>query len=310
MHIRDVFVDRHEDVRSGWKALVFFLMFSVFIGAGVGPLIYFDFELTYLAQIVTIAAVLGASLLMTRYFHRKPLTAIGLSIHPGVFREFGVGCLLGFMMMTGIFLVEFSLGYFQPQWLGLGGGRIFWILVSSVALFAVGALSEELLFRGYLLQILIQGITFLPAAIIVSGLFLLAHIQNPEVGTFALINVGLAGMWLSFAYMKTRSLWLPFGLHFSWNFSQTTLFAFPTSGIHFADKKMFAVTQTGPEWFTGGAFGPEGGVLATVALIVCTGYILKAKYLAAPEGIITLDSVEDLLPPQTEPRRDNGDTSP
>jgi len=306
MQFKNIFVDRHAEIRSGWKALIYLVIVSVFIG-GISAIRLIGLNLIYLGPILTVVCILGASFVMTRFFHRKPLTAIGLSLHPGIFRNFGVGCLLGFLMMTGIFVVEYSLGYFRVHWLGLATGEIALVLTSSLVLFAIAAFAEELIFRGYLLQILIQGLMFLPAAIIVSALFAALHSQNPAAGTLPLINVGLAGVWLSLAYMKTRSLWLPFGLHFSWNFSQTTLYAFPTSGVEFVDKKMFASTQTGPEWFTGGAFGPEGGALATLALILCTGYILKAKYLVAPQGIITLDSLEDLLPPQTPPRRDNGE---
>ena len=94
---------------------------------------------------------------------------------------------------------------------------------------------------------------------------------------------------------STRSLWLPFGLHWGWNFSLTTLFSLPTSGMGFPDRQLFMLEQSGPGWLTGGAFGPEGGALATVALVACPWHILKSKLYAAPEGIITLDSLEDLV---------------
>jgi hypothetical protein len=58
--------------------------------------------------------------------------------------------------------------------------------------------------------------------------------------------------------------------------------------------------QSGPVWVGGGEFGPEGGVLATIALITCLWYILKAGFLRPPEGIVTLDSIEDLVPPDAE----------
>jgi uncharacterized protein len=132
--------------------------------------------------------------------------------------------------------------------------------------------------------------------LIMSTLFGLAHALNPHATFLSTANVVLAGVWLSFAYLKTRSLWLPFGLHLSWNFAQTTLYAFPTSGFAFADRRLFLSDQTGPGWLTGGDFGPEGGVFATIALIASTWYILKTPLLKPPEGIITLDSVEDILP--------------
>jgi hypothetical protein len=78
------------------------------------------------------------------------------------------------------------------------------------------------------------------------------------------------------------------------------VFSFPTSGIEFADRKLFSMEVTGPDWLTGGAFGPEGSVLATLALATCTWYVLKAPAFSAIEGIITLDSIEDLVPGRQE----------
>jgi membrane protease YdiL (CAAX protease family) len=95
--------------------------------------------------------------------------------------------------------------------------------------------------------------------------------------------------------MKTRSLWLPFGVHFAWNFSQTTLFGLPTSGMLDDAHALFNTARSGPAWIGGGEFGPEGGLLATIALLACLWYILKAGFLKPPEGIVTLDSIEDLV---------------
>ncbi|MFN0159476.1 MAG: type II CAAX prenyl endopeptidase Rce1 family protein [Bacteroidota bacterium] len=140
----------------------------------------------------------------------------------------------------------------------------------------------------------------MPAMLLAAALFAFAHGGNPNVSLFGFVNIGLASAWLSFAYLKVRNLWLPFGLHFGWNFSQTSIFGFPTSGISFEERKIMTLTQSGPEWLTGGAFGPEAGALATVALVACTWYIVRSKLLVAPEGIITLDSLEDLVVPELE----------
>jgi membrane protease YdiL (CAAX protease family) len=138
-------------------------------------------------------------------------------------------------------------------------------------------------------------VTFLPAALLSSAFFAAAHLGNPSVTVFSLINVALAGVLFAFAYMKTRSLWLPFGIHYAWNFSQSTLYGLPTSGLLTPEKTLILASQEGPDWILGGSFGPEGGILATAALVIGIWYVLKAPYLSVPEGIITLDSVEDLL---------------
>jgi membrane protease YdiL (CAAX protease family) len=302
MDLKFVFVNRYSEIRSGWKALMYMLLAvatALLLGA---PLAALKANMEAFGPVVTLAGGLLAAYIMTRFVHRKPLTAIGLSIHPAMPKEFGFGCLLGFLMMSGVFLVEYMLGYARLEWRGLGLLELLGVLSSSAVVFAVAALAEEVLFRGYTLQVLMQGITFLPAALLMALAFSASHAPNPNVSALALVNVGLAAVWLSFAYLKTRSLWLPFGLHFSWNFSQTTIYSFPTSGLAFSEMRMFDAEQSGPAWLTGGAFGPEGGALATVALLVCTWYILKERQLAVPEGIITLDSVEDLLKPGEENR--------
>jgi membrane protease YdiL (CAAX protease family) len=217
-----------------------------------------------------------------------------------------MGFLLGFLMVAGVFLVEYWLGYVEIARRELAVGDALIVAGSSLSLFALAALAEEVLFRGYIFQTTIQAITFLPAMILFSTLFALAHWGNPNVSAGGLVNIAIAGVWLSFAYMKTRSLWLPFGLHWGWNFSLTTLFSFPTSGMTHPNRQLFVLDQSGPEWLTGGAFGPEGGVLATLALVLCTWHILKSKMYAAPEGIITLDSLEDLVVEESREAKEEG----
>jgi membrane protease YdiL (CAAX protease family) len=296
MHFKDVFINRYAEIRVGWRLLSFLTLLVALLFALGTPLRMLGVKSDLIGRIVTLVAAVGASLVMTRFVNRKPFGAIGLLLHPGTFREFGVGCLLGFLMISGVFVVELMVGFVHIEWRGYSVLECMGILGLSLVSFAVAAFVEEIIFRGYAFQTLIQWITFLPAMLAFSLLFSYAHYFNPHVTVLSLLNVGLAGIWLSIAYMKTKSLWLPFGLHVSWNFAQTSVYSFPTSGGSFEGQKLSDLIQTGPEWVTGGAFGPEGGVLATLALLICTWFILKSTYLRAPEGIVTLDSVEDLLP--------------
>jgi len=296
-----VFRDRHQEFRAGWKILLFLLL-MVGLGFAVYSVLPVPFAGTPVASsLIPFGMVFLVTWVMTRFVNHKPLSAVGLWLHPRAARECGVGLLLGFLMMTGIFVIEIGLGVLQVSWRGLTVAEVTGAVGISFFFFASSAMFEELLFRGYVFQTLMQWVTFLPALLIMSVLFGLAHSRNPHATLLNTANVLLAGVWLSFGYLKTRSLWLPFGLHLSWNFAQTTLYAFPTSGFAFADRRLFLSEQSGPEWLTGGEFGPEGGILATVALIAATWYILKTPLLRTPDGIITLDSVEDILP--TPPRR-------
>lgn len=296
MTFTHIFINRHAEVRMGWRLFLFIVLILVLVQLSRLTLIAVGLADDLAINSLVLVSSLLVSYLLTRFINRKPFGAIGLSLHPHMGREFGMGCLLGFLMMTGIVLVELMSGYVQLSWRGFGAFQSARTVLGAVPYFAVAAGSEEVLFRGYFFQTLIQWMTFLPSTLLMAAIFGISHLLNPHATTFGLINVALAGICLSVAYMKTRSLWLPFGLHFAWNFSQSALYSFPTSGIGFGGFRLFDLTQQGPEWVTGGAFGPEGGVLATLSLAIGTWYILKSHYLRAPEGIITLDSVEDLLP--------------
>ncbi len=301
MSFREAFVSRHGELRSGWRALVFVLLaggIAFSLQAALSPL---RGKVDILGPLIFLISTLLASLIMTRYVNRKPFTAIGLHIQSSMLRDFGNGFTQGLVMMSGVFVIEYSLGYAHLTWRSLELLGLVGIVAYGLVFFSIAAFAEEVLFRGYLFQTFVQGMTFLPAMIIMALFFAFAHRSNPNQTAFGLINVSLAAIWLSIAYMKTRSLWLPFGLHVSWNYSQTVIYSFPTSGIDFTKFQLGETVQSGPEWITGGAFGPEGGALATLMLILSTWYILKSRTLSAPEGIITLDSIEDLAEPPTPP---------
>ncbi|MGB5873415.1 MAG: type II CAAX endopeptidase family protein, partial [Bacteroidota bacterium] len=300
-YLQAVFVNTHSELRSGWRIVLFLLimvgviavLFSVLAALGIAGM--------FLGRVLVLVGILAATYVMTRFVNKKPFGAVGLFLQERTIKEIGIGFLLGFLMVAGIFLVEYGLGYVEIARRELVLGDAVLAVGSSLALFAVVAFAEEALFRGYIFQTTIQAITFLPAMILFSTLFALAHWGNPNVSAGGIVNIAVAGVWLSFAYMKTRSLWLPFGLHWGWNFSMTTVFSFPTSGLTHPDQQLFLLEQSGPEWVTGGAFGPEAGVLATIALVLCTWHILKSKLYATPEGIITLDSLEDLATEEHRP---------
>jgi hypothetical protein len=296
--LRTVFLTRHGELRVAWRMLLFLVLLSLFAALVVVPVSLSGLRDQTLATLGITLALLAASYCMTRFVHRKPLAAIGLWLNTRAARDTAAGVGIGILMMAGIFIVEVALGYASPVWQDFPPGLLTLSILRLAAIFAFAAALEELLFRGYAFQTLMQGITFAPAMLLVSLLFALAHAQNPNATVFGLFNVALAGIWLSFAYVKTRGLWLPTGLHFGWNFAQTAIFGFPTSGSDFSGLRPLVTAQSGPEWVTGGAFGPEGGVLATLSLIAGTWYILKSRAFSVPPGIVTLESLEDLLRPR------------
>ena len=236
----------------------------------------------------------GSLLLVTWAFakfleRRPPLVSVGLPLHGPLVRELVQGLLIGGGMMAIVFVTEYSLGMvvFSLKPLTFSGeARLF---CASGVIFVVGAFGEELMFRGYLFQTMIEGSGKLIAVLAFSAFFGLAHTSNPNVTFFSLVNVAFAGVWLSIAYFKTRSLWFPIGLHFSWNFMQNHICSFPVSGIQFTKYQLGVLVQSGPNWFTGGSFGPEGGALATLMLILAGAFIYYSPWIRPDDSAWSIE---------------------
>ena len=130
----------------------------------------------------------------------------------------------------------------------------------------VAAANEELVFRGYPLQVLMFGLGPWPAFLMVSAAFGLGHHLNPNATWVGTTNTALAGILLCLAYARTRSLWLPYGIHIGWNLGIGPIFGFPLSGMTVGS--LWVTRLDGPAWLTGGRYGPEGGVLMTVTVIL------------------------------------------
>lgn len=157
---------------------------------------------------------------------------------------------------------------------------VFATIVSGLTLFVGVAIAEELLFRGFLFQRLIESLGNWPAQFIVAGLFLLTHINNPGmVGItklMASVNIFIASIMFGLAFLKTKSLAMPIGLHFMANFMQGTILGFGVSGEK--EQRLFTpIAEKGPIWLTGGAFGLEASLLGLITVTVITIYLYRRK---------------------------------
>jgi len=122
-------------------------------------------------------------------------------------------------------------------------------------------LNEELVFRGFPLQTLVEVVGEWPAIVGLSLLFGAMHLNNPSVSVLGVVNTVVAGILLSLAYVRTRSLWMPYAIHVGWNVGLGFVFGFQLSGIDIAS--LFTTGTAGSEAILGGGYGPEGGLLAT-----------------------------------------------
>ncbi len=135
------------------------------------------------------------------------------------------------------------------------------------------ALGEELGFRGFPLRRFSDAFGVLPAMLLLAVLFGLLHAKNPNATVFSTVNVGLAAIWLSVAFFSAGGMALAWGAHFGWNAALAIGFDAPVSGYAF-QVPVVEYTPGSHAWVDGGAFGPEGGLVATIALVAGTVYLL------------------------------------
>ncbi|MBX2845260.1 MAG: CPBP family intramembrane metalloprotease [Saprospiraceae bacterium] len=174
------------------------------------------------------------------------------------------GFLLGAILIAGgaFYLgqsdhIEFSPG--SLDWKGIIGYLVFFLLVSVF---------EELVFRGYILNNLMQSMNKYAALALNAIPFGLIHATNPNVETLGIVNVILAGFFLGATYIYTKNLWFPIGLHWSWNFFQGPIFGFEVSGNPTDSVLAQEVLENNIQ--TGGDFGFEASIITTFMLVITT----------------------------------------
>jgi CAAX protease family protein len=306
----DIFFNNAGRLRSGWRVLIFAVLFvAVFWilsnGVRVVYALIFNFapalsphpfiqNLIYRG--IFTASALGAGYVCLRWLEGLPWRAFGLSLHRHWFRHLLIGSLIGvgsLALASGIAMVGGGLSFtISPRHLLFSVVKT---LVFSAALFVVAALAEESLFRGYPLQTLTRAHLAWLGVLLTSIPFAMAHLNNPNVvQPYTSLNTGFAGVWLAVAYLRTRSLWFPLGVHWAWNWALGSLFGLPVSGINsLAPYPVLRGTDLGPAWLTGGSYGIEGGLACTIALVVSTIFIWRTHLVAPTEEMLRLTSREN-----------------
>ncbi|MGE3801880.1 MAG: lysostaphin resistance A-like protein [Candidatus Kapaibacterium sp.] len=207
-------------------------------------------------------SLLIATLLTAKYYDRMPSDWVGLGLHRWVRREIGWGLVIGVGMALIAWSPSLFVGSVEFRGIERYDRLLYWILF-----IVVSGIGEELLFRGYLFQ---RGIELFGGGVttfLFSVGFALAHIGNPEITTTGILNIFLGGIFFSACYLATGGLWLPIAAHVVWNLTLTLVLGTPASGWMF-DESFFQTTSSNYVLLTGGGFGPEGGIGATVALLV------------------------------------------
>ena len=259
-----------------------------------------DAELLVAGGVASLVAALVSMWIAGRYLDRRPFSEFGLRLDKEWWLDLGFGFFLGALLITGIFFVELGAGWIRItgtfETVGDGGSFFPAILVPAVLFLCVGTY-EELISRGYQLRNMAEGLNFpgvgprgaiVLAWVISSSLFGLLHLANPGASAISTVNIAFAGLLLGTGYILTGRLAIPIGLHITWNFFQGNVFGFPVSGLGPVGATFISTEQGGPPLWTGGAFGPEAGLLDIAAAVI--GGLLILLWVRVRSGEATLQT--------------------
>ena len=267
MQMADLFLLQDGRLRAGWRLALFA---AVFIGATLvlAVLVSFTGQIASVAVVVLIQAggTGGATWLLMRWMERKPFVAVGLAWRHRTPVELGQGFGVGLGLVGGVTAVEIGIGAIGLE--SRSGGdssSLAMTLLMLSGLAALVATYEEVLFRGYAFQRLVEGTNGTAAILVSSAVFGVLHMGNPGATGLSTLNTVLAGALLGIAYLRTRALWWPIGFHFGWNWTLAVI-GHPVSGLDVAQLPWQITALSEPVWVHGGDYGPEGGVVCTVAL--------------------------------------------
>jgi hypothetical protein len=188
---------------------------------------------------------------------------------------FGSGAAIGAAMAAGAVVLAVVLGSAAIVTTGEPLTALAGVALRLVVFLGLAALVEELLFRGYPLARLARALGRAPASLAFAIVFAAVHLGNPAVSAFGLVNIGLASLVLSAAFFAPGGLPLAWGVHFGWNAGLAIADA-PVSGLSFDLPGLDFVTGA-PAWVTGGAFGPEGGVVASVVMLIALAVLVRSR---------------------------------
>lgn len=221
-----------------------------------------------------IAALLLESWIMTRALDGRDFRTVGLWLFSGWVREFLIGIGLGMALITLTIVALVATGAIAFRGWNALHGRAPLVFTETAGWLLLAATFEEVAFRGYGFQRLVDAVGPWLGALIFAGLFGVAHIANPWASPLSTANTVLAGLLLSLSYLKTRALWLPIGLHWAWNFSMGMIFSLPVSGLRLQGGLLQAEV-TGPNWLSGGDYGPEASVV--LVIVSAAGIVWLAR---------------------------------
>ena len=287
-------------LRAGWRLLIFIVIFMS-LGRGLNfalhhvPAVQRWFAsqpkdaFTPVGQFVSeglIVVILFISVGIMALIEKRSFADYGLPFDEAFGKRFWQGVPLGFVMLSLLLAMMAALHGFSLDGIGVGGAEaVKYGLLYFIGFILVG-IFEEFSFRGYMQSTLGSGIGFWPAAIILAILFGAGHLNNSGEKILGAVMAGSFGLVAAFALWRTGNLWLPIGMHASWDWGESYFYGTPDSGL-LATGHLLNSSPHGPAWLSGGTVGPEGSWLVFLVLIlwvVAIHFLFPARREASSRG--------------------------
>ncbi len=272
--IAQIFLSSDEPrLRAGWRLFLQTLLMVIIavilqsvLGLFFTPGKNGNLDL-FISQVVELVTLQARYILHADFWTSVHLSAWGYRSTSRHSIDVLIGIAITFVMMGLIYVAEVAAGWLTFEsfaWQNDSVPTVMTGVLTFLAVFIFVGWNEELLSRGYHLQTLASGLNVFWGVVISSSLFGLAHLGNPNATWVSAAGIFFAGVFLAYGFLRTGQLWLSIGLHIGWNFFEGVVFGFPVSGLDIY--RLIRHQIQGPEIWTGGAFGPEAGLIVLPAL--------------------------------------------
>ena len=256
-------------LRPGWRILAFLAIFygiALPVLFGLRALLGFGKSSPWVIVIIALTAT-PAVYIARRWIDKKDFASLGLTLGRLAVADLIFGFILSGIMMGLVFVALSTLGYIGQIEVAVLGWSTARVLATSLVVMAFVGFWEELVFRGYILQNMAEGLGMKTAVVLSCLLYGLIHAMNPNAGMLSTAIIVLFGFLRIYGYLSTGQLWLSIGMHSGWNFFQASVFGFAASG-HAEDQTLLTHQATAADWLSGGAFGPEASVVTIPVVLI------------------------------------------
>ena len=252
-------------LRAGWRLLIAVFLTGMFFNLvdWVRSALSLSGPTSLLiSRCIDVFVVTSALYITRRFVDKRSFASLGLELHKRAVIDVLMGIAIAFVLMLAVYGIEYSLGWLTLEsfaWQTASQTIVVSQTLGYFVAYMLTAWHEELVYRGYILQTLASGLNLTWAILISSVYFGIEHLSNPNSSWMAAAGIFFIALFFIYGFVRTGQLWLPIGLHIGWNFFQSSVFGFPVSGL---DRPgLLDITVSGPELWTGGAFGPEAGII-------------------------------------------------